>query len=177
MGGRGGDSGGQMSIDKAAPGVPMSSKQEAALKYYQTQGYYEVNSQLRTGETYGEATEHKEAIDSLMSETKGEFEVYRGYNEMSRTADSFKDLEPGDQITDKGYTSTSANPAIADQFADEGTEWREYITVSKGTDVVNMNQQIYNKSFGKEQEILLHRDNTRTVTKVDVQNKIIYTRI
>ena len=131
---------------------------------------------VATGQTYGEATENMKQIDSLMSETNHETEVYRGYNEDSRTAGTFASLNEGDELADKGYTSTSQSRAIADQFADEGTEWVEVSTISKGVSVVDMNQYISNPSFSKEKEILVHRDNSRVVTKVDIANKTIYTR-
>lgn len=176
MGGRGGDSGntgGGLTNTGTA-----SDAQVAALNYYQTQGYYEVNSQLRSGDgtTYGDATDHMNQIDSLMSESQNEVTTFRGYNEDSRTAGTFASLEEGDELTDKGYTSTSLDRGVAEGFADEGTEWIEQSTISKGVSVVDMNAHISNPSFAKEKEVLVHRNNSRVVTKVDVANKVIYTR-
>lgn len=174
MGGRGGTSGNNSG--QLTSGGTATETQIAALNYYQQQGYYEVNSQLRSGKTYGEATKNKEEIDKLMTKTNREITVYRGYNEDSRTAGTFASLKPGDKLEDKGYTSTSRSVNIAKKFADEGTEWIEKSKVSKGTKVVDMNKYISNPSFSKEKEILIHRNNSRVVTKVDVANKTIYTR-
>ena len=107
---------------KAEQGAYIETLSEEQLKSvagYQAEGTYEdVNGFLR-GEK-GPISPEDEAIigtlDGVIEGTGFQYNttVYRG---VSDTDGQFRELKVGDVILEKGYSSTSPNPAVAEAFA------------------------------------------------------------
>ena len=97
----------------------LSDKQLTSVANYQSEGTYDqVNGYLR-GEIGPISPEDKELIGTLDGVIEGagfqyNTTVYRG---VSDTDGQFKQLQVGDVILEKGYSSTSPNPAVAEAFA------------------------------------------------------------
>jgi SPP1 gp7 family putative phage head morphogenesis protein len=97
----------------------LSKKQLESVAGYQAEGTYdEVNDYLR-GKSTRISKENKELIKTLDEVIDGatlDFNttVYRG---VSDDTGDFMNLQVGDRITEKGYSSTSPNPAVAEAFA------------------------------------------------------------
>jgi SPP1 gp7 family putative phage head morphogenesis protein len=97
----------------------LSKEQLKAVAGYQAEGTYdEVNNYLR-GKSKKISAENKKLIktlDDVIDGTSLEYNttVYRG---ISDDTGDFMNLKIGDTITEKGYSSTSPNPAVAEAFA------------------------------------------------------------
>jgi len=107
---------------KAEQGAYIETLSEEQLKSvagYQAEGTYEdVNGFLR-GEKGPIAPEDEAIIETLDGVIEGagfqyNTTVYRG---ISDTDGQFRELKVGDVILEKGYSSTSPNPAVAEAFA------------------------------------------------------------
>lgn len=97
----------------------LSKEQLESVAGYQAEGTYEeVNGFLR-GERGPISPEDQKLIqtfDGVVAGASLEYntKVYRG---VSDTDGQFLDLKVGDTILEKGYSSTSPNPAVAEAFA------------------------------------------------------------
>jgi len=97
----------------------LSKKQMESVAGYQAEGTYdEVNDYLR-GKSTRISKENKELIKTFDEVIDGatldyNTTVYRG---VADDTGQFMDLQVGDRITEKGYSSTSPNPAVAEAFA------------------------------------------------------------
>jgi hypothetical protein len=97
----------------------LTPKQLKSVAGYQAEGTYdEVNNYLR-GKSTRISVENKELIKTLDEVIDGSSlqyntTVYRG---VADDTGAFMDLKIGDRIIEKGYSSTSPNPAVAEAFA------------------------------------------------------------
>ena len=97
----------------------LTKEQMESVAGYQAEGTYdEVNDYLR-GKSTRISKENKELIktfDEVIDGASLEYNttVYRG---VADDTGQFMDLKIGDRITEKGYSSTSPNPAVAEAFA------------------------------------------------------------
>jgi SPP1 gp7 family putative phage head morphogenesis protein len=97
----------------------LTPKQLKSVAGYQAEGTYdEVNDYLR-GKSTRISVENKELIKTLDEVIDGSSlqyntTVYRG---VADDTGAFMDLKIGDRIIEKGYSSTSPNPAVAEAFA------------------------------------------------------------
>ena len=97
----------------------LSEKQLKSVAGYQAEGTYdEVNGFLR-GEKGPISPEDQELIktfDGVVAGASLQYNttVYRG---VSDTDGQFRELKVGDAILEKGFSSTSPNPAVAEAFA------------------------------------------------------------
>ena len=97
----------------------LSEKQLKSVAGYQAEGTYEaVNGYLR-GQSDKVTPEDKALIETFDGVIEGaglqyNTTVYRG---VSDTDGQFQELKVGDVIFEKGYSSTSPNPAVAEAFA------------------------------------------------------------
>jgi len=97
----------------------LTPKQLKSVAGYQAEGTYdEVNDYLR-GKSTRISVENKELIKTLDEVIDGSSlqyntTVYRG---VADDTGAFMDLKIGDKIIEKGYSSTSPNPAVAEAFA------------------------------------------------------------
>jgi hypothetical protein len=97
----------------------LTQEQMRSVAGYQAEGTYdEVNDYLR-GKSTQISVENKQLINTLDEVIDGgslqyNTTVYRG---VSDNTGAFMDLKIGDRIIEKGYSSTSPNPAVAEAFA------------------------------------------------------------
>lgn len=97
---------------------------------------------IRNGEDY--ARELDSAIEQYT--VNEDMTVYRGM-----FFDDFGDLQPGDQIVDRGYMSTSVDPAVASGFAYDRME----IRIPGGTNALPASK--FNPLYAEQKELLLGR--------------------
>jgi hypothetical protein len=97
----------------------LSEKQLKSVAFYQAEGTYDVvNNHLRD-ESLPISTQDQELIGTLDGVIAGSgmqynTTVYRGVVD---TDGQFKELKVGDTLLEKGFQSTSPNPAVAEAFA------------------------------------------------------------
>lgn len=162
----------------------LTDDERKSAKYYQGNGFKDLNPALRTGKIegtkkfQGEDTapmrDHRDNLDSLIakSELDRGIVVYRG-----STTDWIGDIDrlPGTIFEDKGYTSTSLNPAQAkrfNKFAAPGKETALFeISVPRGARAAFMDKAKDPDALAWEYEMLLPRGTryriTETVTNDD----------
>lgn len=132
-------------VDSAQPSVSYSKnvdteEKQRALKAYTSgddvDNYENINAYLNGKKDFSDAEKEQldatiKAIDSTITgETDSDMMVYRGI------ALKASDIEVGDSIKNKGFTSTSANEGIANDFADYYDGSTIKIKVAKGTPAV-----------------------------------------
>lgn len=95
----------------------LSMAELKAVADYQLEGVYDViNPALRSGNLPPEHERTVRLLDSSLEKSSLTFhtKVYRG---ISDDTGAFDEIKVGDVIRDKGYVSTSPNPAVAEAFA------------------------------------------------------------
>lgn len=126
-----------------------------------------VNGNLRTGKPLDEKmTRIQKGLDTAISKSTvptGGATVYRGV----RTGYmSTSDFTPGTTITDKGFASTSLKPAIAKHFAQSKDSVIMVVHLNEGDHALPIGNSRMAK-FTKECEVILPRDSTYTVDRVE----------
>lgn len=96
----------------------LSKEELRAVAGYQAEGTYdEVNNYLRgKGKITPENRKLIQTLDKVIADSSFDYNltVYRG---ISDDTGAFSSLKIGDTILEKGYVSTSPNPAVAEAFA------------------------------------------------------------
>jgi ADP-ribosyltransferase exoenzyme len=159
----------------------LTGSQSDSLTFYTQNGYEEINTYLRDREGFANAMgqedknfiqSHTVAIDNAFKDappTTAPMTVYRGVF-AGQFADTLKTLQPGDTFTDKGFVSTSQNlvTAVDRSTSSWGDGAKLTIEVPTGSRVLDVNKALGDEvQFPKEEEILLNRNSTFEVTKVD----------
>ena len=88
-----------------------------AIASYQSMDYEDINAGLRGNATLrAEYDKTIRTVDRVIDKASLDFNttVYRG---ISDDTGAFDNIQIGDRITDKGFLSTSPNPAVAEAFA------------------------------------------------------------
>ncbi len=115
----------------------MSSKEDAALAFYQSPGYALMNGQLRGQKVDAptkdlarakDASKHLSAAIDKAPPLKEPLTVFRGFS-----AGQFGKLTPGAKITDKAFVSTALTKAQAGSFVSRGDQAIAKITLPAGT--------------------------------------------
>lgn len=105
-----------------------SDTETAALTAYKGFGFQSINTALRQQATLAaEGAGVVNTLDELThtSTVQKEFSVYRGFK-------SFRNLSVGEEFADAGFVSTSANPFVAETFAQGREDILAEIRVGKG---------------------------------------------
>jgi hypothetical protein len=161
----------------------LSAKEARALRAYQGTGYQDINAALRSGKR-GNAEERAviAGVDSTMqrSRLREPAEVHRGMvvqpgTPAARILDS---LRPGATFRDSGYTSTTVDKSVADNFTRSGARGASQVAVKirvpVGARAVYMNSVLPKQGmldFTKEREMLLDRNTQfRVVSRRDGRN-------
>lgn len=144
----------------------LHTDQKSALEDYTTVGYHDINATLRgvTIDPYDSSMSVAETkaeipkIDAALASVpplSGPVTVYRGIS-------GDIGLKEGVVIGDKGFVSTTLNPAVVPTFAGDDKNTFLAITLPKGSQAAYMGPV----SVHHEDEVLLPRDSSFRVTKV-----------
>jgi hypothetical protein len=132
----------------------LSVAERRSLSRYTDVHYKEINSYVRGSKmlSFGHATRQRAEtdarnIDSVMARAKlpQAMTVYRGMR-----PGLFAELKPGDEFTDKGFVSVSANPKIAKHFGHGSA----LIKLPAGAKVIPIGDK---SQVSKEAELLINR--------------------
>lgn len=107
--------------------------------------------------------------ESIKEKTKNDFYTYRGI------AIKANDIDVGDEIVNKGYTSTSISKGIAQEFADYYNGSVIQIEVPKGTRALYIGA--HSGSGFNEEELLFGRNSKIIITRKDkkgIFGRIVY---
>lgn len=145
-----------------------------SIRSYKANAHADINGQLRKhkGETSKVSDmwsnhQHIRNLDRTMGKTKEDMHVYRGVEPNSM---NYKDLNPGDEVTDHGYMSTSLNHRTAHTFGKawnygpDGKPQKTHIWkihVPKGTEAHHFDA--HENDNPHEHEVVLHRGTTLKV--------------
>lgn len=147
----------------------ITEDERKALLFYQGEGYRTINKALRSNKEPSALSKRRiEALDSAISKgtADSDMTLYRGFN-----GDPAK-LVMGATFTDKGYASTSESSTIPARMAAarrDGVYARIHVRAGQHLAYVHKvhDQQATSKYGGDlEREVLLPRDSTYTVTRV-----------
>lgn len=135
--------------------VPASSR--SAISYYTGSGYVPMNSQLRTPRKLGSVSTAKEIarMDQAMGAAPGlpeDFVMWRGVT--GKTANEYKQAQPGQSIGDAGFISTTTSEKFAHGWGD-GLVMK--IRMPKGTKGVFVGQGTGLSGHLTEKELILQR--------------------
>lgn len=122
----------------------------------------EINDHLRAGTDLGWRQREVGVLDDAIEQSrlKNDSAVYRGLGQPGE--DFGRELQVGDQILDRGFLSTSANPAVA---ADYGESLLE-IQVPKGTHALPITKA-NTAEYGGMDEVLLGRGTVIEIDSID----------
>jgi hypothetical protein len=124
----------------------------AALNHYTSNGYRDMNNELRHGTApkKGTVDENRRQIDALeemievQKPTTSEMTVFRGTNQILN-------LRPGEEFTDDGFVSTSGWDELSRDFAEEGSMFT--IKVPPGSHILDVAH--FGGTAAGEQEFIL----------------------
>lgn len=115
-----------------------------------------------------------DALDKALNEwpanTKGASH-FRGFNAKGDRLAQYANLKPGDKIQDGGFGSYSRNPQIASNFSQGGGKGTRVIVESRSTALRGIER---NARFKNEQEAILPRNTSQTVTEVRQVGDFLY---
>ena len=150
-----------------AHAATLTGNEKKSVELYTGSGYSNINSQLRSGNTYGAVAEkHVPRMDSAIAKNSltEDTVLYRGMG----GSEHYKDLDVGDTFEDKGYVSTSAikgsqfggavnleihasagHPALAVRAISEHPSENEVI-LPRGSKFEIMSKEVKTSAFGSD---------------------------
>lgn len=144
-------------------GLPMNKlapEQRQAMEHYVYSS--QLNDNLRAGTSLGHREPQVKILDDAIEQSrlKQDTLVYRGSDLSGLGID--RDIAPGDQIVDRGFMSTSNNPAVA---ADYGENLME-IELPKGTHALPISK-VNTYEYGGMNEVLVGRGSVIEIDSID----------
>jgi hypothetical protein len=160
---------------------PLTQQQKEAVQYYQRGNNYDLNMALRHDEPFSEYGNNRmgrmeEQLQAGMRETTEDKTLYRGLGEDMN--DDLKDVQVGDILTDKGYTSTSPDRTVGEEFQRGG--YIAKMNVPRGTRAIDVNAGLKpdENDFIGEKEIILDKGGRYRVEMINHDlDRIELTRI
>jgi hypothetical protein len=159
----------------------MTNDEKQSLHWYQSAGHDRINAELRgSAKIRDQYTFDRTVgnIDGIMKRSKlnRDVTVYRGVlRETDHAQAEIARMKPGAIIRDRGYVSTTINPAVAKRFGSDDVHIR--IRVPKGTHAIYMPKarplSMVSRGKHNEYELLLARNlNYRVVSRRKHGNQI-----
>jgi hypothetical protein len=171
-------------MPKGSSSNEVSESDKESILEYQTTEFGPLNEHLRNDDPLTPRDLRiRMALDHAMTKTTQEKVVYRFIGEGGEQ--DLLDAGVGGEITDKGFTSTSRDEEFVKDMGAGGNQgfyengkWtflpKGYIgkiTIPKGTKIVETNKITNQNAFKHEKEVLIDRNGTYRVDKLDEKYK------
>lgn len=158
----------QNNVKQSTKSNKLSKNEVNAVNEYTGKKYLTVNSQLREGKVDAGNKKLINEMDNALEKNKLDKDetFYRSANmpELNKLVNSGKAV--GYKFSDKAYMSTTESNEVANNYSREKDSVRLVVNAKKGTPSLKIDNEI--GAYGdKEQEVLLGRNQTFTVTKVE----------
>lgn len=155
-------------------GENLTDREKREVTYYTTKAYRHINSTLREGLAYV-LDRTVPLLDSAIAKSVigKDYTVFRGVNS-DRFIAKLEGLQPGEEITDKAYTSASGSYLAAGQYAGVGRPVME-IRIPKGSNALYAESMSVSQGMGEEEYILPRNSTFRYVGKTGSDKTTRYT--
>jgi len=141
----------------SAEGAGMSQAEQAAIRFYTSEGFEAINTALREGRAGGVVVDHIAALDTLFTRNRldRDLVVHRRFSKAGVDWLVAQGLGPGDVIQDEAFFSSSRDPMVTARFGDfdEGAI-HLVILARKGVPAFDVSTW---SEFSSEHEILFAR--------------------